>query len=76
MVRELRGHGGQLTVVALVRGMVEAARPCGGTQPWAIVGHWQAGPFNLNFSVKLKISTNFEIHNEGLPDVQKYSNIA
>jgi hypothetical protein len=67
-VREL--VGGDRATTAWPRGCMCAGRD---TRPWAIVGLWQAGPFNLNFSLNFKISTNFEIHNEGLPDVQKYS---
>jgi hypothetical protein len=46
------------------------------TRAWAVVGRWQAGPTNLNFSLNFKISTNFEMQNEGRPDVKKYSNSA
>jgi hypothetical protein len=43
---------------------------------WAVVGRWQAGPTNLNFSLNFEINTNFEIQNKGLLDVHKYSNFA
>jgi hypothetical protein len=31
-----------------------------GTRSWPIVGHWQAGPANLNFSLNFKISINLK----------------
>jgi hypothetical protein len=37
--------------------------------PLAIVGLWQADPFNLIFSLNFEINIKFEIHNEGLSDV-------
>jgi hypothetical protein len=46
------------------------------TRSWAVVGLCQAGPTNLNFSLNFEISTKFEIQNEGLPYVQKYSKFA
>jgi hypothetical protein len=35
-------------------------------------GPLASGPSHLNFSLNFEISTNFEIQNEGLPDIQNY----
>jgi hypothetical protein len=43
------------------------------TRPWASVGRWQAGPATQTL---LYISIIFEIQNEDLPYVEKYSNFA
>jgi hypothetical protein len=54
------------------RGIVDGTRGCGGQSAVLCVrwrGRWQAGPININFSLNFEISTNFEIHNAGLPDV-------
>jgi hypothetical protein len=39
------------------------------TRPWAVLGRWQVGPTNLNFSINFEISTNIEIQNKGVPNV-------
>jgi hypothetical protein len=49
--------GGDQATTAWLRACTRAGRD---TLPWAVVGRWQAGPFNLIFSLNFKISTNLK----------------
>jgi hypothetical protein len=67
---------GQSADMVGVRSTMAWRRACmrwSDTWPWIAVGHSHVGP---TISIFLKTGTNFEIQNEGLPDVQNSSNFA